>query len=396
MTESVRPQNTPKSPQNNSHAVRLALKIVLSCAALVVVGWGLYTLRTILLLLLLSLLLSYLLEPVVQAFERGRARWGRIPIPLPRLPRVLTICLVYLFGLTMVILLSLAFLPIALKEGGSLIQNVPAYVTFVQGMTAELAALYDHYNLPTAWQPLVNSSLTRGVQATLKIFETLVAEFTTALSRSWWLFMPPLLAFFLLKDRGRLRAEVLLCFHPEQRQRVSYMLNAIEEVLATFIRTQLALCILMGLWVTGLLTFLGIPYSFLLGFLAAILEFIPVFGPLVAGMLISLVAVVREPIQALWVLLALVFLRVIQDYIVVPRVMGQHIHLHPAVVIVAVLCGAELAGTAGVFLATPVAAIVRVLLMTWRRSQPSGDLATSPYFESAVSVATPAQPTPTH
>jgi predicted PurR-regulated permease PerM len=96
------------------------------------------------------------------------------------------------------------------------------------------------------------------------------------------------------------------------------------------------------------------------------------------------------------VLLALVFLRVIQDYIVVPRVMGQHIHLHPAVVIVAVLCGAELAGTAGVFLATPVAAIVRVLLMTWRRSQPSGDLATSPYFESAVSVATPAQPTPTH
>ncbi|GIX48683.1 MAG: hypothetical protein KatS3mg131_2894 [Candidatus Tectimicrobiota bacterium] len=145
------------------------------------------------------------------------------------------------------------------------------------------------------------------------------------------------------------------------------LLGAIEEVLATFIRTQLALCVIMGLWIVGLLTFLRIPYSFLLGVIAAVLEFIPVFGPLLAGTLICLVTVVRDPLLALWVALALIFLRLVQDYVVVPRVMGQHIHLHPAVIIVAVLCGAELAGTAGVFLATPAAAVIRVLLVTWRR-----------------------------
>jgi predicted PurR-regulated permease PerM len=309
-----------------------------------------------------------------------------VSLPIPRLPRILTISLVYLFGLAAIIALSLVFLPIALKEGGSLIQSVPAYVTFLQETTDHLAALYLRYNLPTAWRPLVNTGLDKGVQTLLSIFQTLVTELTTALSRAWWLLIPPLLAFFLLQDSGRLRSGFLAYFpRPEQRQRTAEMLDAIESVLAAFIRTQLALCVLMGVWIIGLLTLLQIPYGFLLGLLAAVLEFIPVFGPLLAGTIISLVAVVRDPLLAVWVLLALVCLRIVQDYIVVPRVMGQHIHLHPAVIIVAVLCGAELAGTAGVFLATPVAAIIKVLLITWQRTRTAAS-ALPPHPEEASAV----------
>jgi predicted PurR-regulated permease PerM len=123
--------------------------------------------------------------------------------------------------------------------------------------------------------------------------------------------------------------------------------------------------------------------------LAAILEFIPVFGPLLAGVVICLVAVVRNPFLALWVLLALVFLRLIQDYIVVPRVMGQHIHLHPAMIIIAVLCGAELAGTAGVFLATPVAATLKVLLVTWQHSRNSMRVSAQPYSSASSTISRP-------
>jgi predicted PurR-regulated permease PerM len=220
-----------------------------------------------------------------------------------------------------------------------------------------------------------------------------VSELTTALSRAWWLLIPPLLAFFLLKDGGRPWGGLLHFLpYPERRQRVADTLSAIEEVLATFIRTQLALCVLMGLWIVSLLTLVGVPYGFLLGLLAAVLEFIPVFGPLLSGAFICLVVVVRDPILALWVLLALVLLRMVQDYIVVPRVMGQHIHLHPAVIIVAVLCGAELAGTAGVFLATPVAAIIKVLLLTWQRSQSAGTTFTSLHSNDPSLVSAPRTP----
>jgi predicted PurR-regulated permease PerM len=390
MAESV-PNDYPSFPQRGDEPRFLGtIKIVLACAAIFGLLWGLYALRTILLLLLLSLLLSYLLEPIVGTLARGRLQWGHVVVPLPRVPRLLTICIVYLFGLAALIVLSLVFLPIALKEGGSLIQSVPTYVTFLQETTDHLAALYHHYNLPTAWRPLVNTGLTKGVQTVLGIFQTLVTELTTTLSRAWWLLIPPLLAFFLLQDSGRLRGGFLAFFpQPDLRQRVEELLEAIENVLAAFIRTQLALCVLMGLWIVGLLTFLQVPYSFLLGLLAAVLEFIPVFGPLLAGMIICLVAVVRNPWLAVWVLFALVILRLIQDYIVVPRVMGQHIHLHPAVIIVAVLCGAELAGTAGVFLATPVAAIIRVLLLTWQRTRNAANIALAAPPHEAPSIPVP-------
>ena len=370
MKEEIENEYASTVQQHESATMRTALKITLSSVMTLGLLWGLYTLRHILLLLLLSLLLSYLLEPIVRVFDTGQLQWGRVRVRLPRLPRLLTISLVYLFGLAAMIVLSLIFLPIALKEGGSLIQNVPAYVDFIQKITADLAALYQRYHLPTAWQPIVTTGLTKGTQTLLAILETILGEITSVLSNAWWLLIPPLLAFFLLKDSGRLWIGFLaLVPQPEQRQRLAEVLHAIEEVLATFIRTQLALCVLMGVWVVGLLTLLGIPYGFLLGLLAAVLEFVPVFGPLFAGTLISLIAVVRDPLLALWVILALTFLRLLQDYVVLPRVMGQHIHLHPAVIIIAVLCGAELAGIAGVFLATPVAAIIRVILVTWQRTR---------------------------
>jgi predicted PurR-regulated permease PerM len=393
MAGSVR-NDHPSFPQRGEDFHLLpTLKIVLACVAMLGLLWGLYALRTILLLLFLSLLLSYLLEPIVRTFTRGRLQLGNLVLPFPRMPRLLTICLVYLFGLAALTALSLVFLPIALKEGGSLIQSVPAYVTFLQETTDHIAALYNRYNLPTAWRPLVNTGLARGMQTVLSILQALVTELTTALSRAWWLLIPPLLAFFLLQDSGRLRSGFLGFFsRPEQRQRVAEMLQAIEEVLSTFIRTQLALCVLMGLWIVGLLTFLRIPYSFLLGLLAAVLEFIPVFGPLLAGTIICLVAVVREPLLAVWVLLALVCLRIVQDYIVVPRVMGQHIHLHPALIIVAVLCGAELAGTVGVFLATPVAAIIRVSLLTWQRTRNSAVTPPAPHPDEEPSLPVPSHP----
>ncbi len=368
MGEDVRVGYGHTSQGGDGQQLRIAVKILLMCITILGLLWGLYALRTILLLLLLSLLLRYLLEPVVDVFSRGRLQIGKIGLPLPHLPRLLTICVVYLVGLAVFISLVLVVLPIALKEGRSLLENVPAYVAFIQEKAAHLAALYHRYNLPTAWQSFVDTSLTKGTQALLHLLETVVGELTTAVSYAWWLLLPPLLAFFLLKDGERLW-EGFLSFFPDplHRQRIAILLSDIEHVLATFIRTQLALCIIMGLWIVGLLTFLGIPYSFLLGILAAVFEFIPVFGPISAGVLICLVTVVRDPLLALWVALALIFLRIVQDYIVVPRVMGQHIHLHPAVIIVAVLCGAELAGIAGVFLATPAAAVIRVILVTWRQ-----------------------------
>jgi predicted PurR-regulated permease PerM len=121
---------------------------------------------------------------------------------------------------------------------------------------------------------------------------------------------------------------------------------------------------------------LGIPYPVLLGVLAAILEFIPLVGPLLLATLAAFVGALRSPVLALWAFAFLGILRVVEDYLIYPRLIRRGISLHPLAVIVAVLAGAGLAGVAGVFLAVPVVAVASVAVrhwLEWRAAAASSD-----------------------
>ena len=108
----------------------------------------------------------------------------------------------------------------------------------------------------------------------------------------------------------------------------------------------------------------------LLGVLAGVLEFIPLVGPLLVAAIAAVVAGFHSPMLALAAVGLLAVLRVVEDYVIYPRLIRRGVELHPLVVIVAVLAGAELNGVAGVFLAVPAAAIVSVVgrhWLEWRR-----------------------------
>ena len=119
---------------------------------------------------------------------------------------------------------------------------------------------------------------------------------------------------------------------------------------------------------------IGVPYALLLGVLAGLLEFIPLVGPLVVALGTSLVAGFHSTGQAVAVLLFLGTLRLVQDYVVFPRLVRRGIHMHPLGVIVAILCGAELAGIAGIFLAIPVVAVLSVSYRHWLEHRGSAGL----------------------
>jgi hypothetical protein len=113
-----------------------------------------------------------------------------------------------------------------------------------------------------------------------------------------------------------------------------------------------------------------------MGIIAGVCEFVPLVGPLLVLVLATLVAVLHGGLfSAFLVIVFLGVLRIVQDYIVYPRLIGQGIHLHPLAVILAILCGAELAGVAGIFLAIPVVAILTVSYRHWMEHRGSEGLA---------------------
>jgi predicted PurR-regulated permease PerM len=174
-----------------------------------------------------------------------------------------------------------------------------------------------------------------------------------------WLILVPIFAFFLLKDAAIFRRwAIALAPTGRPRAHAAALLDRIDDALAAYIRAQLVAGLLIGAIVGIGFALFHVPYAAILGVAAGLAEFVPIIGPVMIALVSAVVAGLNAPMLGVWVLLFLGILRVIEDYVIYPRLMGSNIHLHPLGVILAVLAGAELGGAIGVILSVPILAIV--------------------------------------
>jgi predicted PurR-regulated permease PerM len=185
--------------------------------------------------------------------------------------------------------------------------------------------------------------------------------------QAWLLIVVPILAAFFLKD-ARAFGEVLLSFvHSRpQREFLQGVLGDLNQMLAQFIRAQLMLAAFSFIAYLAFMEVARVPYALVLGTAGGIMEFIPVVGPLVAAAVIVGVALLMS--YPHWPVL-LIFLgawRLVQDYLISPRIMGQSMELHPLAAIFGVLAGGEIAGVLGIYLSIPIMASLRIVWRRWR------------------------------
>jgi len=183
----------------------------------------------------------------------------------------------------------------------------------------------------------------------------------------WVLFLVPILAIFFLRDGGNFH-EVLLSLVQSRTQRefLQDVLHDLNQMLAQFIRAQLTLAALSLIVYTSILGAMRVPYALMLGTAGGALEFVPVAGPLLAGAAMMVVAVLAGYTHWPFVLLFLFVWRIIQDYVISPRIMGVSVELHPLAALFGILAGGEIAGILGVYLSIPVMASLRIVWRRWR------------------------------
>ena len=185
--------------------------------------------------------------------------------------------------------------------------------------------------------------------------------------QAWLLIVVPILAIFFLKDgRGFSDVGISLVQSRPQREFLQDVLADLNQMLAQFIRAQLELAALSLVVYISFMSATGVPYALVLGTAGGMMEFIPVVGPLVAGVVIMAVAMLMSYSHWLVLLIFLIAWRMVQDYVVSPRIMGQSMELHPLGAIFGVLAGGEIAGVLGVYLSIPVMASLRIVWRRWR------------------------------
>lgn len=346
------------APVSQSRAILRDLLIVASVGAAI---WLAHRLGRIVLVLVLSMFFAYVIAPLVEVAQRPITFKGRSR----HLPRGLAIGAVYLL-LTGALTAGGALLwPSAAAQIDKAVASGPAYTDSFRVWERGWTRYYERLRIPLELRHSIDQSVLGAGEAAIGYTRGLLLALIGVLSALPWLVLVPVLAFFMLKDAAVIRRTILTALPHRVQLRGHRLFEELNATLAAYVRAQLIACVVVGVLSGVGFALLGNPYAVLLGVLAAVLEFIPLIGPLVVAVVAVVIAALHAPVLAVWTAVFLTVLRVVQDYVIYPRLIGRDIHLHPLVVILAVLAGVELDGIAGIFIAVPVVALVTVVARHW-------------------------------
>jgi predicted PurR-regulated permease PerM len=362
----------------------VALRVLLIVAGLALALWVLHALAFLLFVLMVAGLFAYVVAPMVEALQRPVRIAGRSR----RASRVTAIAVVYVFLAAAGSSAAMLLLPSATEQLEDMIARAPGYAQSIQTWELGWSRYYKRLRIPDELRQRIDESVLAADEAAVTSIRGSLMALVGALQGLPWLVLIPILAFFFLKDAATLRRAVVLALPFRIRLRGHRLFEEVNATLAAYVRAQLLACALVGTLCGFGLAALGVPYSVLLGALAGVLEFVPLVGPLLFGAIALIVGLLHPHVPVVWIVAFLVLLRVVEDYVIYPRLMRRGVEIHPLAVIVAVLAGAELGGVAGMFMAIPIVAIVTVVARHWRtwHSSDSAAEAETPLPAEAMSV----------
>ncbi|MCJ7568425.1 MAG: AI-2E family transporter, partial [Anaerolineales bacterium] len=176
------------------------------------------------------------------------------------------------------------------------------------------------------------------------------------------------MSFYFLMDFEKFRPGLHNIIPASYQQDFDHLLTQTNRIWRAFLRGQVVLGVIVGVITWALMSIVGLDFPIAVGAIAGFMELIPMFGPVITGVFATLIALFQPlnpwgltPLEYSLLIIGIFFLiQQVENIILVPRIMGESLDLHPLVVCIAVLAGGILAGFVGVLLASPVVATLRL------------------------------------
>ena len=339
---------SPTSPQS-SDPRRLIRYAALCVAVLVVLLWTLYLVRGPLLLIYVSALFATGLAPLVRFIERQRL----VSVSRRRVPRSVAILAIYATVLGSLAGIAAAVIPPMVQQSQEFWKELPVYMDSAQQKLVSWGLISPDASFKDLLQqaPAGSGDAVNVVLATLFGFVGGIFGIISIL----------LLTFYLLVDSQRVFAVFVRLFPRRDRNKVSEISALVAVKISAWLGGQMLLGLIIGTMTAIGLFLMGVPYFFVLAVIAGIGEMIPMVGPLLSAVPAVLVALTVSPGLALGVAGFCWALQLLENNVLVPKVMGETVGLSAVTVIASLLIGSELLGFVGALLAVPTAAIIQVL-----------------------------------
>ncbi|MCL2807285.1 MAG: AI-2E family transporter [Coriobacteriia bacterium] len=306
-------------------------------------------------IILFSAFLVFLLRAPVDFFERKG------------LPRVIGTFIMYVIALSILAAIILLFVPVAAEQVIGFFSTVPQYLQQAQTFISQTFTQIDEYLKQTGIQDAIttisielakfattfaSSSATAMVNAATSLGTSLVVAGVSAV-----------VCFWILKDLPRFRAEARNLLGPRYLPEALVIANAFSRAIGGYLRGMVVACICTGTLAFIAYSIIGVPYPLVVALFTGLMVFIPILGPISAWVFSGLIGLLVSPLTAVLAVLLTITCQLLYDYLVAPRIMGSHVALHPAVVLVAILVGATLGGIFGMLCAIPIASAIKTIFI---------------------------------
>ena len=360
---------------------RVKRNVALGILALLV-GWFCWSIRSVLNPLLLGYLLAYILHPLVRRVQkRGLSRRAAVN-------------LTFFWGFALVTIVGLVFTlqvrslaielsshhppeqgaPVAPDSGPGFQHNLQVRLDEFTDQMQEWGLEVGPWSVPdlAELRAMAGTFLAEhgdnlqaaSVQAAGRGFAFLARFFGGLAAFAGMFLLVPLYTYYLLFEQNRINEFVKRYLPKRDRQRIADVAEKIGDAVAGFFRGRLSVCLIKGVLLSAGLMIADVPYALLFGLLSGMLSIVPFFGPLLGFALALVIGTTAHGLIPALVRVGLVFGlgELIEGYVLMPRILGEKLGLHPMVVFFALLAGGASMGLLGVLVAIPLTAALVILV----------------------------------
>jgi len=341
---------------------------------------------TVLLLFIVAAVIALILNPLVSLVERAR------------LPRTLAVIAVYAVFFTALPFAGFLLAGPISDQATSFANDVPQLVEDADRSLDDVQAFFDDKGVNVKIKQENESALVslqdfvvEGSGEIVAVTGELLRKFVEL---SFYMILIVVLSIYMLIYGPGIGTLVRKLMPPGDGTPQDDFPTRIQHAVFGYVRGQLLFSLIMGtsagaaLWLFGVLGIFpdGRTYAFAFGLFFGLMELIPYVGPLLGALPPIIVALVQDPLTAVWVALLFLALQQLEGHVVAPNIFGRSLRLNPLLVILALLLGGELYGFVGALVALPIAAMLRETVVYLRRHLVFEPWGSGP----AILVATPA------
>lgn len=300
-------------------------------------------------------ILYFVLRPLVNLVENYLFKTWH-----PRYARPLAILTVYLLIILFIVFFSAYIGPILVEQIGEVTSQPSDKLKLVKDKTLDVMNLLNisGYSI----QDFKDIIATYLLKINAFISDNIVIAITTVTKFTVLLLITPFILYYFLKDDHILYATILHLIPIKYQKEARIILKDADETLSTFITGQLLVALIIGVMLLIGYSIIGLSYAITLAFFAMFFFTIPMLGSFIAIIPALLVGLSDSPWMAAKVVIVMLIVLFLEGNLISPQIMSQRLHLHPAVLILILLASGALYGVLGLFLATPLYALAKVIV----------------------------------